>query len=95
MVLSLAASLVAESITHPDDVDASAPRGVLPEETRTLLLQLVGSQGSTQHVQKERCSEDVDPVKLMAEQCWEQFLLAASRGRATGPTHTRLEVDFV
>ena len=46
-------------------------------------------------VQIERCSDDVDPTQPMAEQCRELFRLAGSGGRATGPIHTRLEVNFV
>ena len=59
VVSSLAASFFAEGITHPEDVGAFAPRGVLPEGYRTLLVQPEGRRSHsscTRCVRIKRCS---------------------------------------
>ena len=40
---SLAAPFLAEGVTHTEDVGASAPRGVLPEENRTPVARVGGA----------------------------------------------------
>ena len=46
VISSLTASFFAEGIAHPEDAGTLAPRDVLPEEYRTLLLRPVRYQGS-------------------------------------------------